>query len=511
MRSPLSPLLALFIRALRDDSRAHTTYSMRVVMVLCLLGVMVFTTYFEIPGTAPGLAFFSRVIWLQFVVITFLGASWFVSAVTEEKEEETLGLLCMTNLNPLSILLGVSTSRLCGALLTLCSGLPFAFIAQTLGGVSHGQVLAAYCTLAAYVFLLGNLALACSVLADDMLWAVCETIIGMALFCATGFGLSLGLQFSGVAPGSWPVVGFLAHMSPVVRILEILETGFTGPLLGWQVGTNLILGGVCFLVAWNGFARYADIVAEGRAEDENDLPASRHRYYEENAPRRAPRVWSDALAWKDFYFFSGGSLLLGLRVLGYAGVWLMAGTFLLPGASGSGDVWASSQFLRWVVLIETSFAASRIIREELRQRTWSTLILLPYSLSALLWGKARGALVALLPAFVTLLGALLVLVFATNSGRSLTTVEVCLAAFAAFVQIVGVTFLVAYLSVRFRRGGLALGLLIAFGLQQSLQTLAALTGQAAFIQTFSVLLYLGATFYFYRAILRRASMLAGET
>jgi hypothetical protein len=192
-------------------------------------------------------------------------------------------------------------------------------------------------------------------------------------------------------------------------------------------------------------------------------------------------------------------------------VWLIAGALLLTGSSGAADFWTTSQFLCWVVLIEVSFAASRLIREELRHHTWPSLILLPYTLPALLWGTTRGALVALLPAFVTFLGALLLLVGATNSGRPLTALEISLAAFTAIAQIVGVTFLVAHLSLRLRRGGLAVGLLVAFVLQQALQTLTAFTGRVALIQIFSALLYLGAAFYFRLTILRRASVLAGET
>ena len=54
--------------------------------------------------------------------------------MAEEKEEQTLGLLRMTGLSPLSILLGKSTSRLCGALLLLAAQFPFTIFAVTLGG-----------------------------------------------------------------------------------------------------------------------------------------------------------------------------------------------------------------------------------------------------------------------------------------------------------------------------------------------------------------------------------------
>ena len=74
-----------------------------------------------------------------------------------------LGLLRMTDLNSIAILLGKSTSRLVGAFLMLVVQLPFILLAVTLGGVGLIQILAAYSSLLAYLFLVCNLALLCSV------------------------------------------------------------------------------------------------------------------------------------------------------------------------------------------------------------------------------------------------------------------------------------------------------------------------------------------------------------
>src|SRR5439155_21710329 len=112
---------------------------------------------------APGLRFFQAVVQINFFFITLAGVGYFASAITEEKEEMTLGLLRMTSLNPLSILLGKSTSRVFGAVLLLLAQFPFTLLAVSLGGVSVAQVMAVYCTLGAYVFLLSNVALFCSV------------------------------------------------------------------------------------------------------------------------------------------------------------------------------------------------------------------------------------------------------------------------------------------------------------------------------------------------------------
>ena len=160
-----SPLLALFTRSLREDTRGRMTYFARGGLAAFTLLVTAGTTIGSRWKGAPGLEFFVVVVTLQAVCVTIAGLGYFASAVTEEKEEMTLGLLRMTNLNPLSILLGKSTSRLCGALLLLAVTFPFALLAVTLGGISAHQIVASLLALGAYTFFLCNLALLGSVIA----------------------------------------------------------------------------------------------------------------------------------------------------------------------------------------------------------------------------------------------------------------------------------------------------------------------------------------------------------
>ena len=155
-----SPLLALFARSLREDARARLTYAARGIVVgfvLLMAGSFGLFARFGSSVGALGREFFSGLMIFQTVCIAIAGVGYFASAITEEKEEGTLGLLRMTNLNPLSILLGKSTSRLLAALLLLAAPLPFTVLAVTLGGISLGQIAAAYCTLGAFTFFLCNL------------------------------------------------------------------------------------------------------------------------------------------------------------------------------------------------------------------------------------------------------------------------------------------------------------------------------------------------------------------
>ena len=169
-----SPLLALFTRSLREDARSRATYWTRGGFGLFLPARDSWprSRWQWLDRRAGAGPSSPAIIVLQMLAITFIGLSYFASAIAEEKEEQTLGLLRMTDLNPLSILLGKSTSRLCGALLLLAAQFPFTIFAVTLGGVSLWQIAAVYCTVGAFIFLLCNVALLGSVLARRTAGAV---------------------------------------------------------------------------------------------------------------------------------------------------------------------------------------------------------------------------------------------------------------------------------------------------------------------------------------------------
>src|SRR5947209_46324 len=127
------PVIVLFSRALRTDTRSLSIYLARAALMGLFVFSLVSTQQLARFGMfgAPGLQFFSGVVAINFWFITLAGLSYFASAITEEKEEMMLGLLKMTGLSPVSILLGKSTSRLLGAVLLLAVQFPFTMLAVT--------------------------------------------------------------------------------------------------------------------------------------------------------------------------------------------------------------------------------------------------------------------------------------------------------------------------------------------------------------------------------------------
>ncbi|MCY2967801.1 MAG: hypothetical protein NT069_29925 [Planctomycetota bacterium] len=160
----LTGTLALLHRALRLDARLLSTHLFRLGFVVLVYFSLVHAQIQSLGlAGAPGLKLFSSMMYLNLGLIVLAGVSFFATAITEEKEEETLGLLRMAGLNPLALLLGKSTSRLIGTLLLLAVQIPFILLAVTLGGATIVQILAGYCTLASFLILTANMGLFASV------------------------------------------------------------------------------------------------------------------------------------------------------------------------------------------------------------------------------------------------------------------------------------------------------------------------------------------------------------
>ncbi len=440
-----SPLLALFIRSVREDTRAKSTYWARAGLAAFMLVVMAMAALARATGGAPGLVFLQSAAWLQAMFLTISGLGYFGSAITEEKEDETLGLLRMTNLSPLSILLGKSTSRLGGALLLLAAQLPFTFLAVTLGGVSPRQVLAAYCTLGAYTFLLGNLALLASVLMP-------RTVAAAAL---TG-GVLLGAFTLGGA-----FVPQLAAASPFHRLRTIFQTGFDGQVAGFQVIASLIAGVVFFLLAWLFFRAFCEASSEGASASATSRRWLRRGWF---APER-PEA-GRALQWKDYHFLHGGKFVTACKWAACAALIV----FVAVNSRDSGGFSVAEFFPQlfaigaFCLIAETGFIASRICAVEVRDKTLSSLALLPQNLPQTFREKVHGCRRCFVPS-AALLGLALLTAIIGAFGHAWG--NAALAVFfggMSFVYAFAMAYLGAcltlYLSLRMKRGALPLAIII---------------------------------------------------
>ena len=110
---------ALFSWSLRVDVVSVTPHVIRggfAPFVLMSEGAAAVDAFLTV---GPGLRFFRSICTLNVMLITVSGVSYFVSAMSEEKDAGTLALLKLAGAPPLGIILSKSTSRLISALTLL--------------------------------------------------------------------------------------------------------------------------------------------------------------------------------------------------------------------------------------------------------------------------------------------------------------------------------------------------------------------------------------------------------
>ena len=410
----LAGSLALFERALKAEASGLRGHLLRLGFAGSVEIALLIAAATSLSLGAPGLEFFKEICWLNVLFIGLAGVSLFATAVSEEKEEGTLGLLQMANVGRAAIMLGKSTSRLAAALLLLGVQVPFVLLAITLGGVLLGQISAAFVCLATFLFLTANVGLLWSVLCRRSATAAFWTGLTLVAY----FALPSVVQFVGALTASaWEAAAGVAprwvldlrDAAPAVvaeygvtdRLGEIFATGYARGVWSRQAAFCLVAGATCFVAAWLAFDRFAD--ADRAAAPDRGIAAK---------TRAGSRSWArpgrNPLAWKEFRFLVGGARGLVLRVLALAAVMgAVAGFLVYDGlAAGSPQFWERLFGVGLftgaaAVAVDSLFLATRLMSEERKWNTLGNLMLLPKSAAAVLAGKLLGVLPAFVPALLT--------------------------------------------------------------------------------------------------------------
>ena len=404
-------LIALLTRALRLDARQLQNHLFRLAFVGFIYLSMLSATFQSAFIGAPGLNFFSSIAWLNLLFITCAGIGYFSTAITEEKEEETLGLLQMAGLNHIGILLGKSTSRLIQVMLLLVVQFPFMLLAVTLGGVTTNQILAAYVSVLAFTVLLANLALVSSVLFQrGGIASGFTTIILVIHALLPGFAKwgQIELENGGWRKSIWwknliiTSLEWIEESCVFYQMQSVMQTGFNQAILSKQVISNVVCGVFCFGLAWLLFGPMVNNAASGGvSRGALQKSTNRIRFLSPG------RCWSNPFVWKDFQFIGGGySLFVGkllvyiLLLVAIVGSSMYSGNWLGIRYEDSGRIYFGCMV--FAVVLEASLFASRIFQEEIRLQTMSSLLMLPRSIPYMGYSKAIGCLMGLAPALLCL-------------------------------------------------------------------------------------------------------------
>ena len=422
-----SVLHAFATRARRLDDRSIPLHSFRFLIALFVYLLTAWqTAALTMEQDAPGLSLFRSIAYLNVMFILAAMVGLFCAVVTEEKEEQTLGLLQLAGVGPGGLLLGKLLPRLATSLILLAAQLPFVMLTITLGGVSVLQILATFWSLTCFLFLTASIGVFCSVVcrhtAQAGFWAFVLTIV-----------LPLFASMAGVSFEPYDVLQ---------RIRIITATGGDVSFLHVQTCSSLVTGGVWLLVARQAFPYFTGD-RDSRRERPNSFAPLGRSVTEEVGPAgngssaAAQRVTAgvdaaevgvdhdslvgarargrdvpvgvmsrgvvparysgaDAITWKDYRFLSGAAaakwggfivclLVTALAAFGIDGV--------RPGAIGGVLMYVSG----WILLLHVTIVAGRILREEVQYQTLGSLAMLPVSMAEIVRKKAIACYWAICP------------------------------------------------------------------------------------------------------------------
>lgn len=208
----------VFTRELAITPRRGRVYVARAAYVLALLG-LICVAWLMLIGTQVvrdlgdlarfGTLMFRILVPLQLVVGLFFAALLSASAVSQEKDRQTLLLLLLTNLSNSELVLGKLLSSLLNVLILLASAIPLFMVIVLLGGVSFEQVGLATLVTFAGVMVAGGLGSTIALWREKTFQALAMTVMILVFWIALWEGVSAGLigrAWLGISCGNWAIM-----------------------------------------------------------------------------------------------------------------------------------------------------------------------------------------------------------------------------------------------------------------------------------------------------------------
>ena len=371
---------------LTTDARRPGSHAVRLGLAVVLYCAVCYARFLSWSNSS-GLPLFQSQLLITAFFLTMTAIFGFSQTITEEKEDETLGLIRLADISPLSIILGKAAGILSEAALLIVIQFPFTIVAITLGGVSWSQVSAAYVALAAYLWLLAAIGIAASVLQPTGGKAARWTAIIVIAYVMPSLVLWCG--FWGL--GSWlPIITLICIPT---RLLAITESGFQESAWCPSVAIGVIVGSLCLLASWFAFDRFA-------LTESQDMGS----HGAKPGPSRSRRPWSRPILWREYVFLTGGPRWTIVRVVVQVVIFFVVlETFRRSARTqyiGFTLAWSGIVSGLFGILDGTWFA-SRLFRDEIRFRTWSSLVQTPYTLPQLALEKSAGWALGLAPTIIS--------------------------------------------------------------------------------------------------------------
>lgn len=410
----LGPGNPIFVRVVETAAKRGRHAAIRISYLAALLAVALVLVLHSLSagGTLTDLSrrsafMFTIISFVQLAMACLMAPIFMAGAITQEKDNQTYGVLLTTPLSNAQIVLGSLASRLFFVLMLLASGIPVFLITQLFGGVPGRSILLSFMIAAATAVFTGALAVTIAVIRVGTGRTIFAFYLAFGLYLAAVWMLS---RVPAVAVPGVPMnsTNWLTALHPFLSLMVVLNiTAAPDPVLlpnaswlarlwvcwphyayvCWTLGGSalMVLLGTIF-VRWSQSRTRVD----WRRKILGWIFGGQDR-------RRARSVWNNPVAWREAATSAsaGGRgilrwlfLIVGLTGglllwIGYAWGW-----FAEPTIRGllQSVLWVE---LTIVILALCNVSASAITRER-EDGTLDLLLVTPITSRYYLWGKLRG-------------------------------------------------------------------------------------------------------------------------
>lgn len=220
----------IFSRELVMAARRSRTLIIQTCFILALSGVVLLAwpppyASHDIVLSA-GRTAFVVLAWLAWLAVALLAPASTASAITSEKERNSLGLLMMAETSSTEIVTGKLGSRLVLIFILLLLGTPVLIALQSLGGVGLDEIIALSCHLAALACYGCCLGMLSSVIMRTDVSALLTALGGLAAHFAMAAG---GCRWWGTSPE------ITLTVSPLDGFIHLLDPTSLAPQLPFSV------------------------------------------------------------------------------------------------------------------------------------------------------------------------------------------------------------------------------------------------------------------------------------
>jgi ABC-type transport system involved in multi-copper enzyme maturation permease subunit len=324
----------IFHRETATLPRRGRHFVTRVVFALMVFGIIC-TTWLLLAGIQPvqnpgdlakfGVLIFQLIAPFQLIVLMFTAALAGTTAVSHEKDKQTLILLLMTSLSNAEVVLGKIGAGLLATFNAFLAACPVVFLVLLLGGVAVEQVVSC-------AWITGCTLVTCAAIgATVAFWrektfqALAVTTLVLAFWLAIGESVAAGLL--GVIPPEYAV-----FVSPLRAIMEVtrplaseslLPIAFPGGNAGVAgtvvllIGILLTLLSISMLRVWNPSREKRPANTQSEEEPDPSEVAIKPdggrvvKAWKSRAPRR---VWNNPVLWREMRTWAYGRKVVFVRL-----------------------------------------------------------------------------------------------------------------------------------------------------------------------------------------------------